>query len=62
MTDNLKKGTTIIFEQQGKHLFEGELFCEVCGFRGKADLDTVFAHKRGFHLVNTATQSIKDKW
>lgn len=50
---NSKNDNIIMFEQQGEHLLEGELLCEVCGYKGRAMLGDVIAHKRGFHRVNS---------
>lgn len=44
-----KEDKLIIFEQRGKHLLEGELYCGVCGFKGKADVNTALMHQNGSH-------------
>ena len=41
----------IMFEQKGDGLFEGELLCGVCGYRGKATLNDALAHKQGYHNI-----------
>lgn len=41
----------IKFIQKGTHIFEGEIWCEVCGYKGNGDLSIAIAHKNGQHNV-----------